>query len=339
MAIIQLKKVVNLNPKFVRANQLLALLYMMTGKRDNKVRAKKLLTNISKVDVTNTTTIRYLKELSDVQVKGEQVPKKVTAQEPEPRKMLPRVEADAYKPITPYKEEKPSIMPFINIIVGVLIGMALMGFVIIPHIQSNKSNKENSEFKKYSEQKASSDSDVTTLKNEKQKLEEEIKSLKEENEALTGDGTGDGSTLLMSYENLLAAIESHTAGDKITAAKKLVKVNEELLTGSKAKKVYEDIKEDTFGETSKSYFEQGRDAYNGEGEYAGRKDYDKAIKLLQKSLDFDPDNTDSLYFMGRCYQQKSDAEKAKEYYNKIVDEYPQSSRVGEANRRLRELGE
>lgn len=131
----------------------------------------------------------------------------------------------------------------------------------------------------------------------------------------------------------------NNAGDKITAAKKLVKVNEELLTGSKAKKVYEDIKEDTFGETSKSYFEQGRDAYNGEGEYAGRKDYDKAIKLLQKSLDFDPDNTDSLYFMGRCYQQKSDAEKAKEYYNKIVDEYPQSSRVGEANRRLRELGE
>ena len=157
MAIIQLKKVVNLNPKFVRANQLLALLYMMSGKRDDKVRAKKLLTSISKVDVTNTTTIRYLKELSDVQLKGEPAPKKVTAQEPEPRKVLPRVDVDAYKPITPYKEEKPSIMPFINIVVGVLIGMALMGFLIIPHIEANKSDKENSEFKKYSEQKASTD--------------------------------------------------------------------------------------------------------------------------------------------------------------------------------------
>ena len=339
MAIIQLKKVVNLNPKFVRANQLLALLYMMSGKRDDKVRAKKLLTSISKVDVTNTTTIRYLKELSDVQLKGEPVPKKVTAQEPEPRKVLPRVDVDAYKPITPYKEEKPSIMPFINIVVGVLIGMALMGFLIIPHIEANKSDKENSEFKKYSEQKASTDSDVSTLKNEKQKLEDEIKKLKEENEALAGDGSSNGSTLQVSYENLLAAMESYTAADKVTAAKKLVKVNEEILTGSKAKKVYEDIKENTFGDASKSYFEQGRDAYNGEGEYAGRKDYDKAIRLLQKSLDFDKDNTDSLYFMGRCYQQKSDVDKAKEYYNKIVDDYPQSGRVGEANRRLRELGE
>lgn len=339
MAIIQLKKVVNLNPKFVRANQLLALLYMMTGKRDNKVRAKRLLTNISKVDVTNTTTIRYLKELSDVQLKGEPAPKKVTAQEPEPRKVLPHVDADAYKPITPYKEEKPSIMLFINIVVGVLIGMALMGFLIIPHIQANKSDKENSEFKKYSEQKASTDSDVTTLKNEKEKLEQEVKRLQEENETLTGDGSSSGSTLQMSYENLLAAMESYSANDKITAAKKLVKVNEDILSGDKAKKIYEDIKENTFGETSKDYFERGRDAYNGEGEYAGQKDYDKAIKILQKSLDFDEDNTDSLYFMGRCYQQKSDAEKAKEYYKKIVDEYPQSTRVGEANRRLRELGE
>ena len=267
------------------------------------------------------------------------MPKKVTAQEPEPRKVLPRVDVDAYKPITPYKEEKPSIMPFINIVVGVLIGMALMGFLIIPHIEANKSDKENSEFKKYSEQKASTDSDVSTLKNEKQKLEDEIKKLKEENEALAGDGSSNGSTLQVSYENLLAAMESYTAADKVTAAKKLVKVNEEILTGSKAKKVYEDIKENTFGDASKSYFEQGRDAYNGEGEYAGRKDYDKAIRLLQKSLDFDKDNTDSLYFMGRCYQQKSDVDKAKEYYNKIVDDYPQSGRVGEANRRLRELGE
>ena len=69
MAIIQLKKVVSNNPKFVRAHQLLALLYMMTGKRENRVRAMRLLRNISKVDVANTTTLRYMKELSDVNVK------------------------------------------------------------------------------------------------------------------------------------------------------------------------------------------------------------------------------------------------------------------------------
>ena len=76
MAIIQLKKVVSLNPKFVRAHQLLALLYMMSGKKDQRIRAKRLLTAIQKVDVTNTTTIRYLEELSDVHLKGEPIVKK-----------------------------------------------------------------------------------------------------------------------------------------------------------------------------------------------------------------------------------------------------------------------
>lgn len=339
MAIIQLKKVVNLNPKFIRANQLLALLYMMTGKRDNRVRAKKLLTNISKIDVTNTTTIRYLKELSDVQLKGEVTPKKVAAKESEAKKVLPRVEADAYKTITPYKEEKPSVLPFINVVVGVIIGMALMGFLIIPHIQSSKSSKENSEFKKYSEQKASNDSDLTTLKNENEKLTNELEQLKEENQALTGDESGNGSTMQESYENLVAAMQNYIDNDKVGAAKKLAKVNEGTLASDKAKKIYKNIKEDTFEEASQSYFEQGRDAYNGEGDYVGKKDYDKAITILEQALEYNADNTDAMYFLGRCYQQKSDAEKAKEYYNKIVEEYPQSQRVSEANRRLRELGE
>ena len=48
----------------IRAHQLLALLYMMSGKKDQRIRAKRLLTAIQKVDVTNTTTIRYLEELS-----------------------------------------------------------------------------------------------------------------------------------------------------------------------------------------------------------------------------------------------------------------------------------
>jgi len=60
---------------------------------------------------------------------------------------------------------------------------------------------------------------------------------------------------------------------------------------------------------------------------------------IEKSLSFDENNTDAIYFLGRCYQQKSDVEKAKSYYNKIVDNYPDSKRVSEAKRRLRELGE
>ena len=61
--------------------------------------------------------------------------------------------------------------------------------------------------------------------------------------------------------------------------------------------------------------------------------------MLEQSLQFDADNTDAMYFLGRCYQQKSDTDKAKEYYNQIVNDYPDSARLSEAQSRLREMGE
>ena len=140
------------------------------------------------------------------------------------------------------------------------------------------------------------------------------------------------------YDALIGAYDDYQKNKKADAADKLVKINADRLTSDVAKSCYDKIKKATYATATKKYFEEGRDAYNGTGSYS-KKDYDKSIKLLEKSLSFDENNTDAIYFLGRCYQQKSDVEKAKSYYNKIVDNYPDSKRVSEAKRRLRELGE
>lgn len=341
MAIIQLKKVVSMNPKFVRANQLLALLYMMTGKKENRVRAYKLLKNASKVDMTNTTTLCYLKELSDVSVKSEGN----TDKPPEPRKdpgvrkTLPRPEEDAYKPITLYKEEKPSVMPFLYVLMGVIAGIVVMQFLISPALKHYSNTKENQEFKKYSEKLASDNSDVTSLQNENKDLREQVDTLTQKVEDLQGGSPTDIAAIQEKYDNLITAMQYYINDDKLSAAKTLAQVDPDNLSGDIALKFYRKVKKETFSTAAVSYFEKGRDCYNGEGEYAGQQDYDKAIKLLKKSLSFDKKNTDSIYFLGRCYQQKSDTEKAKEYYNQIVNDYPESARVTEARSRLREMGE
>lgn len=339
MAIIQLKKVVNLNPKFIRANQLLALLYMMTGKRENRVRAMKLLKNIIKVDVTNTTTLRYMQELSDVHLKSEPVVVKSEQKDPGVRKKLPRVEADPYKKITPYKEERPSILPFINVLVGVIIGLALMYCLIIPHMKSNEANSANEDFKKYSENQAAADSDTTTLKNQNETLQARVDELESELETLQGSSSTQGGTLLDVYDSIFIAVNSYMDDDMEEAAESLLGIDKESLKSDAAKKIYKKVSETTFKEASNNIYIQGRDAYNGENEYAGARDYDKAIELLELSLEYNPDNTDAMYFLGRSYQQLSKPKKAKEYYEKIINDYPDSDRVSEASSRLRELGE
>ena len=258
MAIIQLKKVVNLNPKFIRAHQLLALLYMMTGKKDNRVKALKLLRNISQIDVTNTTTLRYMKELSDVHIRGEspKVQPKVVKKEPE-RRTLPQVDPDAYKTITPYKEERPSIMPFINIVVGIVIGLALMYFLIIPHMKSNEAQNANDSFKQYSEQQAADASDSSSLKSKNESLQKEIDGLKNELKQLQGDiNTEDGKTILDIYDALFSSASSYLADDTENAAKKLLDIDESTLKNDYAKKVYNRIKDNTFAAMSEKLYQQ-----------------------------------------------------------------------------------
>lgn len=312
MAIIQLKKVVNLNPNFIRASQLLALLYMKTERRDNRARAYRLMRAAHKIDVTNTTTIRYLKELSDMKNKSSDPVVKAVEKEQENAKKaskLPSVEMDAYKTITPYKEERPSVMPFVNIIIGVIIGLAVMYFLVIPHMRATLASNANKNFKQYSENQAASDSDLSTLKDQNKSLQSQVEELQNKIKDLQGGDPTQVSGVQEVYDALIGAYDD-----------------------------YQKNKKATYATATKKYFEEGRDAYNGTGSYS-KRDYDKSIKLLEKSLSFDENNTDAIYFLGRCYQQKSDVEKAKSYYNKIVDNYPDSKRVSEAKRRLRELGE
>ena len=60
LAIIELKKVVNLNPNYIRAYQLLGLLYIQ---RKQYSAAKKILSRALKLDRNNLTTVRYMNEL------------------------------------------------------------------------------------------------------------------------------------------------------------------------------------------------------------------------------------------------------------------------------------
>ncbi len=339
MAIIQLKKVVNMNPNFVRAHQLLALLYMKSGKKENRVRAYRLMKSAEKVDVANTTTLRYLKELSDVHVKGEASAKSTEKKDPGVRKVLPRVDETAYQPITLYKEEKASVLPFVHVLLGVIAGIVIMQFLIYPALNQYSNEKENNEFKNYSEKLASGESDVSTLTNENEELKAQVEELTQKVTDLQGGGPTDIAALQEEYDNLYGAMQAYLNDDKLSAAKALNLVSEESLEGENALKLFRKIKKETYPEATLYYFEQGRDCYNGENAYVGKQDYDKAIKLLRKSLKYDADNTDAMYFMGRCYQKKEDIETAKEYYNQIVNDYPDSPRVSEAQSRLREMGE
>ncbi|MCQ5187646.1 tetratricopeptide repeat protein, partial [Streptococcus parasanguinis] len=62
MAKMQLKKVLTSNPKLIKGYHLLSLIYIKEGAYE---KARKQLKIAAKIDKTNTTTLRFLREVDD----------------------------------------------------------------------------------------------------------------------------------------------------------------------------------------------------------------------------------------------------------------------------------
>ena len=76
LAIIQLKKVIAAHPTFLKAYQLLALLYLHTAQY---TKARQILKTARKLDTTNDITLRYMHELS--LIGGQKTTKKIQRRE------------------------------------------------------------------------------------------------------------------------------------------------------------------------------------------------------------------------------------------------------------------
>lgn len=62
--------------------------------------------------------------------------------------------------------------------------------------------------------------------------------------------------------------------------------------------------------------------YNQGYDYYKKGEYDKAIKELDSSLKFDPNNENAYYGLGNCYYRKQVYEKALDGYNKAIEINP-----------------
>ena len=161
LAIIQLKKVVSLNPHFVRAQQLLALLYIHDK---DYHKAAKCLNRARRIDFNNTTTLRYMQEVGDLAASSE----KELVKKPSKKDPLSNV-----TPVGTYKEEKRSLMPVIYVIIGAIVGLAV-AFVLLWPTMKNSGSGEGSHISDTNDQLAVQSSQISGLKKEKELLQEQV---------------------------------------------------------------------------------------------------------------------------------------------------------------------
>ena len=312
LALLQLKKVLSLNPKLVKGHQLLALLYIKEGKYDA---ARKSLRAAAKIDAGNTRTQRYLKEVN----KGLRADSK--GKKPVRNDGLIEYKSGNDTIIQPtHFKDNSALSTIVNIIVGVAIGACVTGFLIVPGVRHAAQNEA-----KAAESKAN---DTIATKNQTiQSLEAQIDELTEQIGTVE-DKTKENESQVASYEELVNAYAANAAGDVVAAGESLKNVKTEYLsTASKA--AYDSINAVVNTQFIQTAYEEGSQAYN-------QRNYTVAAEKLQEVVDADEKYSDgyALYNLAQSYRNLGDNEKAAIYYAKMVELYPGTERAANSQQYL-----
>ncbi len=319
LAIIQLKKVLSLNPNLIKGHQLLALLYMQEGRYEQ---AKKELRAAGRIDANNTLTLRYLKEVN-LQLHGEQPSQKNSRKEKEEQIAYQSGNETIIQPAN-FKDNS-GIMTIINIVIGMAIGVAIALFLIMPGIRQNATSDA-----KKSEVEANNN--LTTKNQEIKKLESQIDDL---NNQITDLNQKQESAQQVTdmYDKLLAGYHAYTQDDIESAGNMLAEINPELLSES-AKTVYDEVNGKVNERYLASVYEKGSSAYNS-------YNYEEAVTELEKvvQMDEDYDDGNAIYYLAQSYRKLEDTENAKKYYQRVVELHPKTERARTSQSYLDEMGD
>lgn len=312
MAIIQLKKVISQNSKFVKAYQLLALLYM---KRQEYERARKLLKKAANIDTTNTTTLRYLQEIEDVTGKSTRVGEKHWRFEKEKEEAVSgtlRYMSGTEMVIQPTTfRDSSTIATFINIILGILLGGAIVWFLVVPANRQEVNDEAN-------RQVTDANTKLASEAARAQDLQDEIDGYKSQVDSANQDKE-DALKKAQSYDDLLAAVNKYVSGDVSGASTAVAALDASDFDGN-AKTLYDSMASAVGTSLFSQYYNTGATAY-----LAG--DYTTAADQLQKAVDADTERKSSDYAqamlcLGISYYQLGQQDKANEILNKFTEYYP-----------------
>lgn len=326
LAIIQLKKVLSLNPKFIRAHQLLALLYIDSEQWE---KAKRELVKCADIDRNNVMTLTYMQEVDKILTPDD--PSYVGAMQ-KPRNAV-RYQSDNEMIIQPagFKEPKRNgFSSVLNVLIGLVIGVAAMFFLVVPAVRSNVNNDAQAKIVDIGNQIEAKNNTITELEGKIADLQQESNDLLAQLDAYLGtDGT------LQTIENLLNAASEYVSNQDAQATAQdlnVIRENVDIEEASEAyQRLYQALLTAIGPEMSDAYYEEGKAAYS-----AGS--YEEAIPALEQAVEYNAENADAWYYLGRSYQQVESTEEAIAAYRQVVELVPGTDHASKAKKAIQTLG-
>lgn len=331
LAIIQLKKVLSMNPGFIRAHLLLSLLYLNNGNYAKaRVEAQKALN----LDTGSIMARRYIHEAESMLN-----PNEIAKSEPKPEKKQQPKNGDVIR----YQSGNEMIIQPVRsgviggsfsvwaIVVGIILGIAASCFLILPaRIQSiNSSNQKK--IVAISEESDAKSAQINEYTEEVESLQAQVEEL--EGQLNQAEGT-DSQTAAMNSLMTAVAAYLNDASDTESVATALEQIDIQLIQdgaiSSEFTTLYNSLMTLVGASLATQYYDTGYEAYKSE-------DYETAITNLARAYSYDNTNVNALYYLGNAYYDSGDTDTAMQIFDQVITEFPDTQSAEGAEVKLAEI--
>lgn len=325
MAIIQLKKAIALHPSYIKAHQLLALMYIET---EQYSLARKELRTVHKMDTTDEITLRYMHEITQMRKERPTKARDRGKAENDAQTVTYNIGNESIiQPMPSGLKEHSGFHTVINMLIGVLVGVAVMAFLIMPAVSTSKQKKLNEQTVAFSDKIATQESQIGALQTE---LEDyRAQSEESENAKVTAESTQE------SYEIVMNIYDHFKAEDMSDQAMldQMLKVSAEAL-GTEGKAMYDEITDSLYPRMCERLYGEAASSLEAE-------DYDTAVeKLVQVvAMDSTYDKGNASLKLAQCYEKQGEDEKATLQYQKIISEFEGKEAAKTAQKALDDLSQ
>ena len=303
LAILQLNKVVESKPNYVKAQLLLALLWIA---REDYQKAGKAVYKVLQIDRNHPKALYYKSLVKDGggSIKNER--------EPEKRKLKNvlshRQMEDDDVIIPPSYRENTKDQAVWNILAGLLLGAAVVFFLVMPANTKSINEGHNKEMLKYSEALSQANQKADSLTAQLEALNADKKTA----EATLASLTSDSDSVLAQYQAVIGILQAYKKDDFPSAVRIYAGLNPDLIASSDVQAV--------MGEIRKDMAQNGCPVLEGLGDKAMEAgDAPSALTYYSKCIDLKPDSWQAKFKAAVIYKGMDQKEQANGLFSDIIN--------------------
>lgn len=311
LAILLLMRVAAEMPNYVKAQELLALLFIH---QENFTKAGRCLYQALKVDPYNPQALRYMTIVKQNTGKAEVERKKLK------NAFSHRQMQDDDIILPPSYKENTGLQSVLNILAGLIMGAVVIFFLVMPASREALNSRHNEELLQKLEVINQKNIEIDSLHSQMESAEK----AKEQAETSLASLLSDQGSTTGQYQKLVQILQAYRDGDLRTAALLYVELDLSVLNDGAVNDTVAWIQQDMEANGAQLLEQMGDEVFAQEGGAA------QAAEYYQKSLLIQKDNPGALFKLGNAFQAQGNTEQANQYYGEVIMNYPDSEYAEQA---------